>query len=223
MDSPSPALNPEVKLQKHKGLHDNDSRFIEEVIKVIGSLDGSSTMRLKIHSKFPTRFIVTILDPPCMSLDDMHQIFLMNGRIISIKVDLDRQEMKIECYKHNEESKKKRKRVAYDEYDVPDGYDLSMVDSKDSKHVNGILQNILGITTMEFTSVIRPEASNYILEIQDIEVIDVDYIQEVVQKYRAFITKTTFDYPQKKLKLNIRRNDTPIRQIAHRKKLKIRR
>lgn len=223
MDSPSPAsLNPEVKLQKHKGLHSNDSRFVEEVIKVISSLDGSSTMKLKIHSKFPTRFILTVLEPPSMTLDDMHQIFLMNGRIISVKVNLDRQELKIECYKHNEEHKKKRKRVAYDEYDVPDGYDLSMVDTKDSKHVKGILKNILGITTMEFTSVIRPEASNYILEIQDIEIIDVDYIQEVVQKYRAFITKTVFDYPQKKIKFNIRRNDTPIQNILHRKKLKIR-
>lgn len=222
MDSPSPGLMPEVRFKKHGGLHDADNRFVQEVIKVVTSLDGSSTMQLKIHSKFPTRFILTLLDPPVMTLDDMHQIFLMNSKIISIKIDLEHQQLKIEAFKHNETMKKKRKRVAYDEFDVPDGYDLSMVDINDKKHIDGILRNILGMTTMEFTSRIHSRASYYDLEIGDVEVLDVAYIQEVVSKYRAFITQTTFDYPRKKFKMQIRRNDTPITTISHRKKLKVR-
>jgi hypothetical protein len=116
MDSPSPGLMPEVRFKKHSGLHDADNRFVKEVIKVVTSLDGSSTMQLKIHSKFPTRFILTLMDPPVMTLDDMHQIFLMNSKIISIKIDLEHQNLKIEAFKHNETMKKKRKRVAYDEF-----------------------------------------------------------------------------------------------------------
>ena len=222
MDSPSPGIITEVRFKKHKGLHDSDNRFVQEVIKVVTSLDGSSTMQFKIHSKFPTRFILTLMEPPIMTLDDMHQIFLMNGKIISIKVDLEQKELKIEAYKHNEKTKKKRKRVAYDEFDVPSGYDLSMVDKNDKKHINGILRNILGMTTMEFTSRIYSRASYYDLEIEDVETLNVAYIQEVVSKYRAFITHTTFDYPQKKFKMQIRRNDTPITTISHRKKLKVR-
>lgn len=222
MDTPSPAMRPTVKLERQTGLHDNDSRFVEEVIKVISSLNGSSTMKLKVHSKFATKFTLIILDPPRMNMDDMNQIFLMNSKIISIKTDLSDSQLRIEVLKHSESSEKKRKRVAYDEYDVPDGYDLSMVDGRDKKHIDGILRNLLGMTTMEFTSKIVPSPTHYMLEVEDIEVLDMEYMQEVVQKYRAFITTTIFDYPQKKLKINIRRNDTPITQIiAQRKKVKL--
>lgn len=222
MDTPSPAMRPTVKLERQTGLHDNDSRFVEEVIKVISSLNGSSTMKLKVHSKFSTKFTLIIQDPPRMNMDDMNQIFLMNSKIISIKTDLSDSQLRIEVLKHSESSEKKRKRVAYDEYDVPDGYDLSMVDGRDKKHIDGILRNLLGMTTMEFTSKIVPSPTHYMLEVEDIEVLDMEYMQEVVQKYRAFITTTIFDYPQKKLKINIRRNDTPITQIiAQRKKVKL--
>ena len=78
----SPYVKPQVQLKKHKGLHDNDSRFVEEVIKVVSSLDGSSSMKLRVHSKFPTRFSITLLKPPKMTMDDMNQIFLKYKSII---------------------------------------------------------------------------------------------------------------------------------------------
>ncbi len=227
MDSPSPSiLKPQVSPKKHKGLHDNDSRFVEEVIKVVTSLDGSSSMKLKLFTKFPTRYAIILCNPPRMTLDDMHQILLMNAKIISVKVDLTASELKIESYKHNEETKRKRKRsMAFDNMDIPSDYDLSMVDVKDKKHMEGIMINILGVTTMEFSSDITPSASYYDLEIKDIEALNVEYIAEIVQRYRAFITDTIFDYPQKMMMLKVRRNDTPITSIRQnvlpRKKLKI--
>ena len=227
MDSPSPALIPQVSLKKHRGLHDNDSRFVEEVIKVVSSLDGSSTMRLKLFTKFPTRYTIILCSPPKMTLDDMHQILLMNAKIISVKVDLNASELKIESYKHNEEIKRKRKRsAAFDDMDLPSDYDLSMVDNKDKKHIEGIMRNILGMTTMEFSSEIKPSASYYELEIRDLEAINVEHMSEIVQRYRAFITDTVFDYPKKTMMVHVRRNDTPItsirQNIVPRKKLKIR-
>ena len=159
-----------------------------------------------------------------MSLDDMNQIFLMNSKIINIFVDLKESQLKIESFKHTEDRKKKRKRgVAFDVMDLPDDYDLSMIDKQDKKHINGILKSVLGMTTMEFTTDIKSNASYYDLHISDVEPLNVEYISEVVQKYRAFITNTTFNYPQNKMELKIRRNDTPItviRQVS-RKRLKI--
>jgi len=213
-------------MKSHKGLNDQDSRFVEEVIKVISSLDGASSMKLKIHSKFPTRFTMILCHPPKMTLDDINQILLMNDRIININADLPTGELKIQSFKHRDDSKNKRKRaVAYDDVDLPGDYDLSMVDKRDRKHIEGILKNVLGMTTMEFTSEIKASASYYGLEISDIECLNVEYIASVVQKYRAFVTNSVFDFPQQKLSLKIRRNDTPITEIraAPRKKLKVRR
>ncbi len=220
----SPYVKPQVQLKKHKGLHDSDSRFVEEVIKVISSLDGSARMKLRVHSKFPTKFSITLVKPPKMTLDDMNQIFLMNSRIIEIKADVEENTLTITALKHRGDSKKKRKRsIAYDQLVVPTDYDLSMVDKLDKKHIEGILQNILGMTTMEFTSEITPNAANYKLQISDIESLNVEYISDIVQKYRAFITETTFDFPEKKFILRIRRNDTPITNIMNkRKKVKVR-
>jgi hypothetical protein len=219
--------SPQVSFSKHNGLHDSDSRFVEEVIKVISSLDGSSSMKLKLFTKFPTRFTIILCKPPRMSLDDMNQILLMNSKIISIKADLVAAELKIESYKHNDETKRKRKRsIGVEDIGVPTDYDLSMVDKKDKKHIEGILRNLLGMTTMEFTSAIETSAGYYDLQLKDIECLNVEYIAEVVQKYRAFITETVFDYPQHKMTIQVRRNDTPItnirQQVTVRKKLKIR-
>ena len=82
------------------------------------------------------------------------------------------------------------------------------------------------MTTIEFTSAIETSAGYYDLQLKDIECLNVEYIAEVVQKYRAFITETVFDYPQHKMTIQVRRNDTPItnirQQVTVRKKLKIR-
>lgn len=227
MDSPSPAVIPHVTIKKHGNLHDNDSRFVEEVIKVVSSLDGSSSMKLKLFTKFPTRYTIILCNPPRMTLDDMNQILMMNAKITSLKVDLDASELKIESYKHNEETKRKRKRsIAFDDMDIPSEYDLSMVDTNDRKHIEGIMRNVLGMTTMEFSSEIKPSASYYGLELKDIEALNVETITDIVNRYRAFITDTIFDYPQKTFSMKIRRNDTPIteiRQNIQRKKLKLRR
>jgi hypothetical protein len=220
----SPYVIPQVHIKKHKGLHDTDSRFVEEVIKVVSSLDGSSSMKLRVHSKFPTRFSITLVKPPKMSLDDMNQIFLMNGKVQEIQADVQENTLTIQSLKHREDTKKKRKRsIAYDELVVPTDYDLSMVDDLDKKHIEGILQNILGMTTMEFTSEIKPNAANYGLTLSDIESVNVEYISNLVQKFRAFVTETIFDFPEKTITMKIRRNDTPITNIMNkRKKVKVR-
>lgn len=220
----SPYVKPQVQIKKHKGLHDTDSRFVEEVIKVVSSLDGSSSMKLRVHSKFPTRFSITLVKPPKMSLDDMNQIFMMNGKIQEIQADVQDNTLTIQSLKHREDTKKKRKRsIAYDELVVPADYDLSMVDDLDKKHIEGILQNILGMTTMEFTSEIKPNAAYYKLTLSDIESVNVEYISNVVQKFRAFVTETIFDFPEKTITMKIRRNDTPITNIMNkRKKVKVR-
>lgn len=220
----SPYVKPQVQIKKHKGLHDTDSRFVEEVIKVVSSLDGSSSMKLRVHSKFPTRFSITLVKPPKMSLDDMNQIFMMNGKIQEIQADVQENTLTIQSLKHREDTKKKRKRsIAYDELVVPTDYDLSMVDDLDKKHIEGILQNILGMTTMEFTSEIKPNAAYYKLTLSDIESVNVEYISNVVQKFRAFVTETIFDFPEKTITMKIRRNDTPITNIMNkRKKVKVR-
>ena len=108
------------------------------------------------------------------------------------------------------EEEEKKRSIAYDELVVPTDYDLSMVDDLDKKHIEGILQNILGMTTMEFTSEIRPDAANYKLTLSDIESLNVEYISNIVQKFRAFITETIFDFQKKTITMKIRRNDTPI-------------
>lgn len=220
----SPYVNPQVQIKKHEGLHDTDSRFVEEVIKVVSSLDGSSSMKLRVHSKFPTRFSITLVKPPKMSLDDMNQIFMMNGKVQEIQADVHENTLTIQSLKHREDTKKKRKRsIAYDELVVPTDYDLSMVDDLDKTHIEGILQNILGMTTMEFTSEIKPNAANYKLTLSDIESVNVEYISNVVQKFRAFVTETIFDFPEKTITMKIRRNDTPITNIMNkRKKVKVR-
>ena len=159
-----------------------------------------------------------------MSLDDMNQIFMMNGKIQEIQADVQENTLTIQSLKHREDTKKKRKRsIAYDELVVPADYDLSMVDDLDKKHIEGILQNILGMTTMEFTSEIKPNAAYYKLTLSDIESVNVEYISNVVQKFRAFVTETIFDFPEKTITMKIRRNDTPITNIMNkRKKVKVR-
>lgn len=213
--------SPQVQLKKHSALHDADSRFVEEVIKVVSSLDGSSSMRLKLFAKFPTRFTIILCDPPSMSLDDMTQLMLMNDKIITMKVNLQDTQLRIEAYKHNESTKRKRKRPIED-LEIPSGYNVSMVNKKDRKHMEGILRSLLGMTTMEFTTEIHATPGYYNLELKDIETLEVEYITQVSQKYRAFITDIVFDYPQKKMMLKIRRNDTPITSIKTRKRVKLR-
>ena len=149
---------------------------------------------------------------------------MMNGRVQEIQADVHENTLTIQSLKHREDTKKKRKRsIVYDELVVPTDYDLSMVDDLDKKHIEGILQNILGMTTMEFTSEIKPNAANYKLTLSDIESVNVEYISNVVQKFRAFVTETVFDFPEKKITMKIRRNDTPITNIMNkRKKVKVR-
>ena len=212
---------PQVHLKRHKGLHDNDSRFVEEVIKVVSSLDGSSTMKLRVYSKFPTKFSMILCNPPKMTLNDISQIPMMNNNVISIQVDLNTSEIKIDAYKHKEGTKKRKHDIDLDERDIPINYDLTMVDTIDKQHVRGIFRNVLGMTYMEFNSEITLHATHYILRITDIELFDSAYIKELTEKYRAFIAKIVFDFPRKSLDIKIRRNDVPIFNIQAKKRKKL--
>lgn len=216
-------VTPQVHLKRHKGLHDNDGRFVEEVIKVISSLDGSSTMKLKIYSKFPTKFSMILCNPPKMSINDISQIPMMNNNVMSIQIDLCASEIKIDAFKHKEGTKKRKRDIDLDENDIPLSYDLSMVDTIDKQHVRGIFRNVLGLTSMEFNSEITLHATHYMLQISDIEVFDSAYIHGLMEKYRAFIAKIVYDFPRKSMNIKIRRNDVPIFNMhtTKRKRLKL--
>lgn len=219
----SSPVAPQVHLKRHKGLHDSDSRFVEEVIKVISSLDGSSSMKLKIYSKFPTKFSMILCNPPVMTVNDISQIPMMNNNVISIHIDLNTSEIKIDAYKHKEGTKKRKRDLDLEEKDVPLSYDFSMIDNMDLQHVRGIFRSVLGLTEMEFNSAIELEPTHYLLRISDIEKFDSAYVKELMNKYRAFIAKITYDFPRKSLEIKIRRNDVPIFKIHQlkRKKLKL--
>ena len=54
------------------------------------------------------------------------------------------------------------------------------------------------------------------------EPLDISSIDHVLNKFKAFITQVDIDYPQKQIKVCVRKTDSPLEKIApYRRKLKL--
>ena len=54
------------------------------------------------------------------------------------------------------------------------------------------------------------------------EPLNVTSIDAVLTKFKAFITQVDINYPQKMLKVSVRKTDSPLEQVApYRRKLKL--
>jgi len=109
-----------VTLPKNN-LNEKDSKFVSEMVRYIGTINGREAIKISIHDTFETRFKISLKKPPKLTLDDIRQIEMMNARIIKIEIDFSRSMFVLEAWKHGIEiSGNKRERTDVDEvYEIP--------------------------------------------------------------------------------------------------------
>lgn len=222
--SPAPRVNNLPKTN----LHEVDVKFVSEVVKVISSIDGASSMRLRINDKMPSTYTLSISNPPKMKSDPINQIKLLNSNVKHIYIDFNRQRLVIECWKFKKkpEEPKKRKRdtldVSYNK--LSSQYDLSTIDDLDKQHVEGIICFFVDNTELEFNISVRPSNADYRLSLMNLDKFESSITERLINKYGAFLNLLEFDFPQKRLILTVRRNDSRMETftVVKRKKVKLR-
>ncbi len=213
-----------ISLPKNN-LSEKDNKFVTELVRYIGTINGRESIKLSIHDAFETRYKISLRKPPRLNLDDIRQIEMMNTRIIKIDLDFNRSIMMLEVWKHGKElSGNKRERNREEAfYDLPASINMDTVDEGDKTQVAGVLKLLVNMTELQFDLDIVKNTRVYNLIVSKIEALDVKTIDSIINKFRAFVSDVTFDFPQKQLIFVIRKTDTPLEKIAQvrRKKVKL--
>ena len=202
-----------------------DLKFVAELVSYIGVINGRAELSVSIHDSFASRYKVIIAQMPLITLDDVRQVEMMNGRIKSIRIDLQRKYLIVESWKDGKKklSKKKRSRETDDYIDLPSSFNLKEVLDNDKRQVEGILKLFVNYTTLEFNVKLEQNVNSYVLMLSNIEELEIIKIDTVLRKFKAFITEVEIDFPHSLLRVTIRKSDSPLEKIAPvRKLLKIR-
>ena len=219
---------PRVSNLPKTSLHETDVKFITETVKVISNIDGANEMKIRVHDNLPSVFSITVNNPPKMTPDDLNQLQMLNSRLRKIKFDFALNRLILESWKYKKEPQTKKRRREDDHFasdrTLSDKYNLDMVDKMDVPHVSGIIKYMIDSTEIEFNINIHTEATAYNLMFTQLEVFEISMIELMIKKYGAFISKIGFNFPNKRLELKIRRNDSQLDQITSarvRKRVKI--
>jgi len=213
-----------VTLPKNN-LNEKDSKFVSEMVRYIGTINGREAIKISIHDTFETRFKISLKKPPKLTLDDIRQIEMMNARIIKIEIDFSRSMFVLEAWKHGIEiSGNKRERTDVDEvYEIPDSCSLDNVGEMDIPQVQGVLKMLINATELQFDVDIVKNTRVYNMFVSKVEVLTIKTIDNIVNKFRAFISEVFFDFPQKKIIFVIRKTETPLEKMpsTRRKRVKL--
>lgn len=206
-------------------LKQEDLKFVAELVQYIGVLNARNELSISIHDSFNSRYKVIISQMPSINFDDIRNIEMMNKRISSIILDLNRGYLIIESWKHGKDKKlmkKKRRRVDDDYVDLPKSFNLDTVEKNDLVQITGVLKLFLNATELEFSVDLKNNVNSYDILLSKMEPINITSIDSVLTKFKAFVTQVDINYPQKELKVSVRKTDSPLEQIApYRRKLKI--
>lgn len=205
-----------------------DLKFVAELVTYIGTINGRNELSVSIHDTFSSRFKVIIAQMPSLTFDDIRQVELMCSRIKKISLDLRRGYFIVESWKDGKEKKTVRKREreleAYS-YELPTAYNLKSVEKKDKAQVEGILKLLIAMTQLEFDIELETTSRNYKLILKKIEIFEVESIDRILKKFKAFIPDVQVNFPAKSLVISVRKSDTPLDKLAplhKRKKVKLR-
>lgn len=202
-----------------------DLKFVAELVQYIGVLNGRNNLSISIHDAFNSKYKVIISQMPSINFDDIRNIEMMNKRINCILLDLNRGYLIVESAKHGKEkqqAKKKRRRVDDEYTDLPKSFDLKSVEKNDITQIEGVLKLFLNATELEFSVDLQNNLNTYDLMLSKMEPLNITSIDAVLTKFKAFVTEVDINYPQKMLKICVRKTDSPLEKIApYRRKLKI--
>jgi hypothetical protein len=206
-------------------LKQEDLKFVAELVQYVGVLNGRNNLSISIHDSFNSKYKVIISQMPSINFDDIRNIEMMNKRISSILIDLNRGYLIVESWKFGKEKKvaKKKRRRIDDEYtELPKSFSLKQIEENDVTQVEGVLKLFLNATELEFAVNLQINLNTYDLLLSKMEPLDITSIDLVLTKFKAFITQVDVNYPQKQLQISIRKTDSPLEQIApYRRKVKM--
>ena len=195
---------------------EQDRRFLEEMVKIISTIDGSSKMHIRTN-QLPSRIKCIVNEPPELSMSEIKQIELMNARIIDMEMNIQDKTFFVEVWKCGHHVRKKRKRDGGEEYlgDVPKRYKFDC-QKEDRPVIENIIKCLLGMDQYlcEFDVIVKQEELYYDMRIKNIEPVKYSFIKHLNTTYRAFIKKISFDFPNSTLKIEVRRNDAPIKHLT---------
>jgi len=197
-------------------LHQKDTKTIQDVTEYLKELNGE--FNTSIYEKSTSRFKLKVTNPPRMTVDELHQISILSGNITGILIDLKRNEFTIDCWKEGckKTIKKRRRPVEFDE--VPS----IKVDEEDRPQIEGVLQGLVGIVELEFTTSLEKNGRSYSMNISKLDLFMFDELQAIIKKFNAFITDTVFDFPTKTLRITVRKSDSNlVLQTRVRKRLRV--
>ena len=196
-------------------LHQKDTKTIQDVTEYLKELSGEFTT--SIYEKSTSRFKLKVTNPPRMTVDELHQISILSGNIIGILIDLKRNEFTIDCWKEGckKTMKKRRRPMEFDE--VPS----IKVDDEDRPQIEGVLQGLVGIVELEFTTSLEKNGRSYSMNISKLDLFMFNDLQTIIKKFNAFITDTVVDFPTKSLRITVRKSDSNlVLQTRVRKRLR---
>jgi len=199
-----------------ESLHQKDTKTIQDVNQYLKELNGE--FKTSIYEKSTSRFKLKVTNPPRMTVDDLHQISILSGNIIGILIDLKRNEFTIDCWKEGckKQTKKRRRPVEFD--DIP----TVKVDEEDRPQIEGVLQGLVGIVELEFTTSLEKNGRSYSMIISKLDLFMFNDLQAILKKFNAFITDTVIDFPTRSLRITVRKSDSNlVLQTRVRKRLRV--
>lgn len=206
-------------------LKQEDLKFVAELVQYVGVLNGRNNVSVSIHDSFNSKYKVIISQMPEINFDDIRNIEMMNKRIINIVIDLNRGYLIIESWKIGKEQQKvvkKRKRTDDEYIELPSKFDLKKIEKNDLTQIEGVLKMFLNSTELEFAVDLQNNLDSYDLVLSKLEPLNISSIDAVLRKFKAFVTQVHIMFPQKKLKVTVRKTDSPLEAIApYRRSVKI--
>lgn len=205
-------------------LKQEDVKFVAELVQYVGVLNGRNNLSISVHDSFNSKYKVIISQMPTINFDDIRNIEMMNKRITNIMLDLNRSYLIIESWKIGKEQKvvKKRRRIDDEYIELPSKFNLKEIEKNDLTQVKGVLKLFLNSTELEFAVKLQNNLNSYDLLLSKLEPLNISSIDAVLTKFKAFVTQVDIMFPQKMLKVSVRKTDSPLEAIApYRRSVKV--
>lgn len=200
-----------------------DSLFIEKMVAFLHSLEGAqkSKMSVMTNTRLPTRFMCVVSNLPPINMRELEHIAALTNNLKSIKMDLQQSKMTLEVFKTHATKRKKRARSPSPTSGFPfhtsDEWDLTAIHAEDQNTARRVIQAVGSMPEIECQFQVSVESkppTYYELSLKIRDILDYGVFRAFRREFRAFVGKIIFDFPQKVVRITIKRMHAPANLLS---------
>lgn len=195
-----------------------DRLYIEKVVAFLHSLEGAqkSKMSVMTNTRLPTRFMCVVNNLPPITMRELEHISALTNNLKSMHIDLQQSKLTLEAWKTHANKRKKRARSPSPTsgfmFKSSEDWDLSAIHIEDRNTAKRVIEAIGNMPQLDCQFQVTVESKPptcYELNLKIRDVMSYAVFRAFHREFRAFVGKIIFDFPQKVVRVTVKRMHAP--------------